>query len=475
VSAVQSLPGFVLVLVYAVPAIWAVYHALLYKRDPRAATGWIMICLFVPYAGPVAYFLFGINRVRTRAQDLRKPFYVVDYEGDIPRDTSRSMSPATSGIAVAGERISGNPALGGNAIRALHNGDEAYPLMLEAIRNASHRVVLATYIVKPDRTGTEFADALGAAVRRGVDVKVLVDGFGEMYSLPRISRLLAERDISVARFLPPRLLPPSIYVNLRNHRKLLVVDDELAFAGGMNLSDENTTAGGRERSISDIHFLLRGPSVHQLACIFWNDWQFATGAVASKAPRAAPAREAGTAFCRVVSDGPDAELDALALTIQAALSSATRAIDIMTPYFLPERDLIATIVSAALRGVRVRIVLPAENNLWYVHWANRNILLELLQWGVEVYYQPPPFCHSKLLCVDDAYSLIGSANLDARSLRLNFEIGIEVLSEEFSRELRTHLSRVIATAIAVTHGELEQRTIPVRLRDSALALLSPYL
>jgi cardiolipin synthase A/B len=470
----QAMPGYFWLLVHAGPAAWSVYHALLYKRDPRSATGWIMACLFVPFAGPIAYFLFGINRVRMRARGLRRPFYVVDYEAGTRTVTAPPCGGGANGIEIAGERITGNPAIAGNTVIPLHHGDAAYPAMLDAIHHAQHRVLLSTYIMKHDGIGAEFADALEAALRRGVETNVLIDGFGEMYSLPWISRLLRKRGITVARFLPPRLLPPSIYINLRNHRKILVLDEDVAFVGGMNISADNVLGATGTRAISDIHFRISGPSVSQLARVFFDDWAFATGTVLMPL-QASEFGGSGAATCRVVPDGPNSDLDALALTIQAAIGSASRSIDIMTPYFLPDRDLVAALLAASLRGVRLRIVLPAKNNLWYVHWANRNVLAELLQWNAEVYYQPPPFCHSKLLCIDDEYTLIGSANLDARSLRLNFEIGLEVFSADVSRDLRKHFEAVIAGASRVTPNELAARSVPVRLRDSAAALLSPYL
>ncbi|MCB1749901.1 MAG: PLDc N-terminal domain-containing protein [Gammaproteobacteria bacterium] len=469
----RDLPVWFWVVVHSAPAAWCVYHALLYKRDPRAATGWIMACLFVPVLGPLAYFFFGINRIHRRARSLRRPLYAIEYEGLHPREGPRVSGDV--GLAAAGALVTGAAVVPGNVVTPMHNGDEAYPAMIEAIGRARHRVLLATYIMNADGAGQAFATALTAAVERGVTVQVLLDGIGEWYSMPRIARRLARGGVLTATFLRPRLLPPSIYLNLRNHRKMLVVDDAVGFVGGMNISDGNRCEMGRPRRISDIHFRLEGPVVATIAEVFRDDWAFATGksppVPVTDLPRAGP----GGLGCRVIPDGPSKDLDALALTIQAAIGCAARAVDIMTPYFLPGRDLIASLVSASLRGVRVRIVLPAQNNLVYVHWANRNTLAELLQWGIEVYYQPPPFCHSKLFCVDDEYSLIGSANLDARSLRLNFEIGVEVFGAELNAALRAHVDAVIAHSQRLELGELDQRPVLVRLRDSAAALVSPYL
>lgn len=462
---------YLLALLHIAPATWSIYHILLYKRESRAAMGWIMACLFIPYGGPAAYFIFGINRVRTRARSMRRMLFRVDYESR--RALATPSDKPGKGIETVGQRLTGRSLSSGNIIHVHHNGDQAYPAMLASIGDAEQQVLLATYILKADDTGRAFADALGAAVTRGVDVKVLVDGVGEMYSWKKPSRLLRRRGIKVGRFLPPRLIPPSIYVNLRNHRKILVIDREVAYAGGMNIKDDHVSIGGQPRRITDVHFGLRGPVVAELAAVFSNDWQFATGESVQSILK--PTTTDGHARCRVIPDGPDDELDTLALAIQGIVSAASSSIEIMTPYFLPSRELIASLQAAALRGISVRIVLPAENNLFYVHWANRNLLAELIQWGIAIYYQPAPFCHSKLLCVDDEYCLIGSANLDPRSLRLNFEIGVEILSAPLNSELRKHLDEIATISKPVTIEELQNRSTPVRLRDSFVNLFSPYL
>ncbi|MGB5347446.1 MAG: phospholipase D-like domain-containing protein [Woeseia sp.] len=468
----MTLQTLFLVLVHIGPASLGVYHALLYKRDPRAAMGWIMACIFIPYAGPIAYYLFGINRVRTRGRDLKRRFLHVDSE--VGTRSAKASQRGELGIRDIGWRISGRSLTAGNAVKPLYNGDQAYPAMLEAIGNATRRVYLATYILLLDAVGEQFATALQAASERGVDVRVLIDGFGELYAFRRVTRTLRQRGIKVARFLPPRLFPPSINVNLRNHRKLLIIDDVLAFAGGMNIGMNHVSSKTGSREVSDVHFELRGPVISELAGVFRSDWHFATGN-ADAVSAESPAAPDGDMHCRVLPDGPDDELDVLSGTIKAAISSARETLDIMTPYFLPSQDLIGTLESAALRGVLVRLVLPARNNLPYMNWANRNVLADLLRWDIEAFYQPGPFCHAKLLCIDGNYSLIGSANLDARSLRLNFELGIEVFSDSFNAELKSYFNRVIAGSRRIELSELTQRSTATRIRDAAAALMSPYM
>ncbi len=478
----MNLPNWLLLAFHTLAAFAASLHALLYKNDPRAAFGWIGVCLVFPLGGPVLYFLFGINRVQTRAKKLQRPFQLPFH---FAYERPETMAPARS--FEAGDRkdsevfariadtVTGKPILAGNDLELLLNGEQAYPKMLAAIDNAWKNVMLATYIFETNNTGRLFIDALARAVQRGVNVRVMVDGIGERYSFPRASSLFKEQGINHVRFLPPRLFPPALHINLRNHRKILITDSRIAFTGGMNIGDRHLAANLDNPSrVVDVHFQMQGPICRQIEAAFLEDWQFCTGE-AVPLPTAPPAGEQGSALCRVITDGPNEDLGRLASILIAAVSAARSRVMIMTPYFLPSRDMIAALQAAALRGVAVTIILPAKNNLPYVNWASRNMLWELLQWDIGVYYQPPPFVHSKLFVVDDCYAQIGSANIDPRSLRLNFELAVEIYDRAFVQELATHCIKAQGKARQVTLAEIDDRSLPLRTRDALAWLFSPYL
>lgn len=451
---------------YFVLAAWASGHALLRKRDPRAAFGWIGVCWLLPFAGAALYALFGINRVETRGRQLqglsaRRPDEPPPHEAGQPLTQLQRIGGAVSGL----------PLIGGNTVHPLENGEQAYPAMLQAIDSARQTVWLASYIFDSGGYCRHFVDALGRAAARGVHTRVLVDGFGELYSLPHVVPKLRRAGVAAARFLPPRLLPPTLYLNLRNHRKLLIVDGRIGFTGGMNIGNRHL-AQRRRRSTRDIHFELRGPVVAQLASAFARDWGFTTG---ERLPVPVPLPSAGSARCRVITDGPDQDLDKLVLVMLGAIAAAHRRVCIMTPYFLPPRELVAALVAAALRGVRVEVVMPQRSNLRFVDWASRHAIGDLLRHGVRIGLAPPPFSHSKLLLIDGLYSLIGTANLDPRSLRLNFEIGVEVFDTELCRRLETVFDRERSAAQPLDQSTLRRRSLPVRLRDGIFWLFSPYL
>jgi len=472
-------PETLLVIVFhAVLAPATALHALLYKRDPRAAFGWIAVCVLAPIAGPVIYLFFGLNRARGKAQRLDLGGLQVGYERGVQIDRTHPLPNQIRneyrGLARIGQALSRHPLVCSNEVSPLINGEQAYPAMLAAIEGARSHILLTTYILDSDRTGSAFREALVAAARRGVDVRVMVDGFGEWYSIPRASCALRRADIRVARFLPPRLFPPSLSINMRNHHKILVVDDKIGFTGGMNISDRHLVDDPENRNrTADMHFRLVGPVVMQLRREFLRIWEFSTGK--SDEPPEGRSEASGELACRTVTDGPDEDLDRLNMLLTAAIAEARQTVRIMTPYFLPSRELIGAIQSAAVRGVKVQIVLPEVNNLPYIHWATRNMLWEILMRGVKVHYQRAPFNHGKLFVVDGYYSLIGSTNWDPRSLRLNFELQVEVYGEEFAAGLIDYIDRATHTGREITLEEVDGRSLPTRFRDSLCWLFSPYL
>jgi len=455
-------------------------HALLSKRDARAAWGWIAVCWLFPFAGPALYLVFGINRLRTRAQR-----FAIDRSGhrigaahaaDI-RNTP-PLHPPLPGwldeVARTADVLTHRPLLGGNAIVPLHNGEQAYPRMLAAIAAARDSVWLATYIFDNDAVGRRFVDALADAKARGVQVKVLIDDTGERYSWPRIGRRLNAAGIRYARFNPLRLWPPALHLNLRNHRKLLIVDGDIGFTGGMNIGARHLADDPHNRRPTiDLHFELRGAIVRQMAEVFTEDWAFATREkLTAGEPRTAAA---GNAICRTITDGPNEDFEQLNFVLQAAIAAARHEILIMTPYFLPSAELIAALQGAALRGVRTVVLLPKRNNLPYVGWAAQHQLALLMERGVRVRFQPGAFCHSKLFVVDGAYALIGSANWDPRSLLLNFELDVEIYDRDTAQTLAAHFAAAWQNAEELLLRDAQHLPFPRRLRNALFWLFSPYL
>lgn len=458
-------------------AILASGHALLRKRDVRAATLWIGIIWLLPLLGPILYLSLGVNRIKRRATALRVHG---TFSRQVPENLGdREHEGATHLMILARtiSRVVSQPLLGGNKIEALVNGDAAFPAMLEAIESAKTSVTLCSYIFDNDKSGREFVEALSRAVKRGVEVRVLIDAAGTRYSWPPITRRLKQAQVPYARFLPTSLLTPwrVATVNLRNHRKSLVVDGRVAFTGGMNIRQGNMLRENPKHPVQDLHFRVTGPVVAQLQEAFANDWAFTTGEVCDGEKWFPDLTDAGEVFARVVTDGPDYDFEKLRWTLLAALAEAQSSVQILTPYFLPDATLIAALNLAAMREVRVDIILPSKNNLPFVHWASRAMWWQVLEHGCHIWLTPGPFDHSKLVIVDGHWVSLGSANWDARSLRLNFELNIECYGSEFAQEAEKLMRAKMATAREVTLEEADARSLPGKLRDAIARLFSPYL
>lgn len=475
-----SLLGLFGILAFAV-AVALTVHILLYKRDERAAVGWVGVIWLAPFVGLLAYWLLGINRIRRRASRLR-PERVLHRSGEPREDDARSPLDTLpedlrhlSLLANLVDRLTHTRLTTGNAVTALVNGDNAYPEMVRAIDQAETSVALASYIFNNDAAGRLFVAALARAVERGVAVRVLVDGLGSYYSLPPIVGVLRARGVTTARFLhslQPWRMP---LLNLRNHQKILVVDGCHGFTGGMNIKEGHRLEQAPAAPVQDVHFRLDGPVVGHLMEAFADDWAFTTNEVLEGErwfPEIAPA---GPVVARSISGGPDEDEEKLRWTLLGALGMARRSIKIVTPYFLPDQPLMSALGVCAMSGIAVDIVIPERSNLVFIDWAAVPKLEEVLRAGVRVWLSPPPFDHSKLMLIDDAWLLLGSTNWDPRSLRLNFELNVECYDRTLAAQLDRIVDDKIAAARAFTLADIEERSLPVKLRDGLARLFTPYL
>jgi cardiolipin synthase len=457
-------------------ALAASGHVVLNKRDVRAALGWVGFIWLAPVIGALAYLVLGVNRIRRRAHALRLP----EVRARIPEDLRPpppSLPPAAAHLAPLVPLADGvvrRPLVAGNAVTLLAGGEVAYPAMLAAVDAAERSVTFCTYIFDAGRAGDAFVAALSRAHERGVKVRVLVDAVGVRYRWPPIHRRLRAAGVATELFLP-RLTPAWLpFVNLRNHRKVLVVDGRIGFTGGMNVRDDFLPAP-RRAPFMDLHARVEGPVVTHLQEAFAEDWLFTTGETLEGGAFFPPLHRAGDVLARGVPDGPDEDFEAIRWVLLGALATARERVRIVTPYFLPDPGLVTAIDVAVMRGVEVDVVLTERGNLPLVQWAQTAQLWQVIERGCRVWVTPPPFDHTKLMVVDGVWSLIGSANWDPRSLRLNFELEVECYDADLGARLEALATERIARARRLTLEDLDRRPLPIKLRDGFARLLSPYL
>jgi cardiolipin synthase len=475
----------ILAAVSTLVAAVAAAHAAMTKDEVRAAIGWVGVIVLSPLIGAMLYGVAGINRIRRvsiAAERSAAGHEVLEH----PRFDATSEAVASrfgrrfAALKIAGDRITHHALTTANAITELGTGDEAYAAMITAISAAQRSVVLETYIFDRDPIGLRFADALIDAARRGVAVRVLIDAVGARYSVPSIVGHLGEGGVTTrvfnGRIISGLRLP---YANLRTHRKILVVDGAVGFMGGMNIRQSFTAEFAGAAMAHDTHFRIEGPVIADIFSIAAEDWYFTSGerlhGDAWRIASEASGEPGSSVFMRTLPSGPDASLEANHKMLMAAFSVARRSIRIMSPYFLPDRELISALTTAARRGIDIDIVVPSANNLVLVDRAMTAQFDQVVRSYCRVWRTQGPFDHSKLLVVDSIWAFVGSSNLDPRSLRLNFEIDLEVLDAGFAARIGQRIEAAIGTAVEVTLESLRARPFLERLLDRILWLGSPYL
>ncbi|WP_113447272.1 phospholipase D-like domain-containing protein [Rhizobium cremeum] len=459
----------------------AAVHAAMTKRDVRSAIGWVGIILLSPLIGTLIYAVAGINRVRRKSLISRRTRRFEELwkrlsEYGVPREAiTRDFGSRMGALKSLGDTVGHHALLSGNRIEVLGSGRETYAALCAAIDGAERSVILETYIFDRDRIGKRVADCLAAAVGRGVEVRVLVDAVGARYSVPSILGYLRERGVPVAAFNGKVIVGMRLpYANLRTHRKIMVVDGKVAFMGGMNIR----AAFDGEDAARDTHFRVTGPIVSDIFAVAAEDLHFETGEVLTGVAWQLAVDDAvpgGPAFARTVISGPDSHIETNHKILMGAFSVAEKSIRIMSPYFLPDNILLAALVTAARRGVLVEIVVPSQNNLAIVSHAMTSQFGQILKDGCRIYRAPGPFDHSKLLTVDGQWSFIGSSNLDSRSLRLNFEIDMEVFDRDFAAAIDARIDAALDGAESLSFEVLGSRPFLLRFFDRILWLGSPYL
>ncbi|MCF6368974.1 cardiolipin synthase [Rhizobium halophilum] len=462
----------------------AAIHAAMTKEEVRSAIGWVGIIILSPIIGALLYFMAGINRIRRSAISdrrfmlghVRDHFEAYDATSEM---VAERFGERYAAMKVLGDRVTEHDITTGNSIDLLTTGDDAYRAMLTAINKAERSILLETYIFDRDRVGRRFVEALTGAAQRGVAVRVLIDAVGARYSVPSVLGMLQDGGVPVDVFngnvITGLRLP---YANLRTHRKILVVDGRTAFTGGINIREGFSGELFGANCAVDTHFQIKGPVVADLFAIAASDWRFATGedlqgeAWQIVSPESEPGQPVAI---RAVASGPDRSVETNHKMLMGAFSVAGRSIRIASPYFLPDRELITSLITAARRGVEVDVVVPEANNLTLVDRAMTGQFDQLLKNYCRIWRSPGAFNHSKLMAIDGRWAFVGSSNLDPRSLRLNFEVDLEVMDVSFAKELERRIDLAISSSTQVTLERLRDRPFAARLLDRVLWLGSPYL
>jgi len=443
---------------------------LLQRKEPTSTFAWILTLLFLPFIGAVLFLLFGRVTIRQNpAPAPLSPGRGRDPALPAPADTS-DLSATSFRIA---QVVTNTLATRGNAITVLEDGDDTYRAMGIAIDQATTEINAEYYLIHDDAVGCWFRERLVAAAGRGVKVRLLYDGIGSLgigRHWTRPLRILGGEAVSFSPLRRALVTSP----NLRNHRKIVVVDRRIAFTGGINICIEHSTQYSGANAWRDVHLQIEGPAVNDLLRIFATDWAWVTHSYL-KPMAEATVQNGSAARLAVIPAGPDSHGQTIHRLFFATITAARRKVSLISPYFGPDDTLLIALETVAMRGVDVELILPAKSNHRVTFHAGRSLYERLLEAGVGIFEYQPGMIHSKLLFIDDELALVGSSNMDLRSFRLNFEVTTLIEEPATVQRLLSIFAECLAHCARIDLADWRRRGLRLTLKEGMSRLLSPLL
>lgn len=460
-----------LLLAVAVLDLVAITRALVRGHGVESTLAWSLGVLAFPGVGAVAYLLVANPSIR-RARKRRRVH--VERRRQAWSERADGYDPCDVPMLATASAVTGIRATTGNRVGLLIEDERAFEQIEAAIHAARQSVWAEYYIVRNDETGRRFLDLLTERARAGVDVRLLYDAVGSIGLDERRLQAIREAGGRVVPFLPVNPLRRRWAVHLRNHRKVVLVDGRVAFTGGMNVGDEYSGRARRRGAVHfrDAHLVLSGPAVADVAQVFADDWSFATR---EEPALPAPAPPGEGSVVGLVPSGPDQRVNASGLVYFAGIATARRSCWLTTPYFVPDGPTLRALVASAIRGVDVRVLLPARCDVALAGAAARSFYPELVAAGVRIFEYAPAMLHAKTLIADGRWSVVGSANVDMRSFRLNFELGVVLDDLSIASALVRRFEADVAESREITAADLAKLSALTRLGRGLARLASPIL
>ncbi|PJK09011.1 cardiolipin synthase [Lysobacteraceae bacterium NML120232] len=466
-----------LTVLWAAYLLWLAGWIVLQKREPAATLSWLLSLALLPYLGFFIYYWLGpqkIKRHRLRRDNCKVAFSPQQGRAENPEYAElQRMAYACTGLSPSSAQ----------SVEMLVDGGGKYPRLLQDIAAAQRLIHIEYYIYHPDQSGTALRDALTDAAKRGVKVRLLVDAVGAAKASQKFFQPLLDAGGEVARLHPMQLgsvlkFWKRPWLNMRTHRKIVVIDNAIAYVGGINITD-NQDERINPLAYRDLHLRIQGNVALELQRLFIEDWLYAnpgdSGAWVSPLAQELPPAGEGAIPMQIISSGPDSDWEAIYRAHVSAIHAATTRVWMTTPYFVPGEAGIMALTSAALGGVDVRLLVPKMSDSRLVTYAARSYYAQLIRAGVKIYEYGPRLLHSKTLLIDDDLALIGTANFDHRSFRLNFEVQALIQDRGMAGQLKSHIENEFAHAPQVELDKGKAPLFSARLPEAVARLMSPLL
>jgi cardiolipin synthase len=457
--------------------------------ETRSATktmAYLLLILFIPVGGIIFYILFGINFWKTKLYSrkslddekmltrLKKEMEVYMKETISPLDLSVENNRE---LAVMVEKELRSPLTRRNKVKLLLNGEEKFPEVLEALSNAKHHIHIEYYIYEQDEIGKQIAELLIQKANEGIKVRFIYDDFGSPTIKKKTEERMRKAGIEIYPFQKVHFYLLANRLNYRNHRKIIVIDGQIGFTGGINVSDKYINNGFHKLFWRDTHLRIDGPGVFYLQYLFLADWNFCSGKALApeKFHFSVPADSKDDCFLQVAASGPDSVQPSILFSLLQAIYLARKEILITTPYFIPGDSILQALRIAALSGLSVKLLVPGVADSKLVNAASKSYYEDLLCAGVDIYMYQKGFVHAKTLVADGNLSIIGTANMDLRSFELNFEVNVMLYDRKFSEQLRTVFFKDLEDAEKIDRDAWCQRPAYNQLPERIARLFSHVL
>lgn len=475
---------YVLLAAYVVTALLTVFLIILENRSPEKTVSWTLVIILLPLAGFILYLFFGRNFRKQKMFSGKEFSDLLQIEAlsekqllDLPKKRFSENTRMKDKLNLIKLLINNNKALltEKNKLTILNNGREKFPSVIKALNAAKDHIHLEYYIIEDDKIGNCIKDILIEKAKNGVEVRVIYDDVGSRNLSKHYITSLVQSGVEIYPFMPvlfPRL---TTKMNYRNHRKVIIVDGEVGFIGGMNIADRYLE-GNEELGIwRDTQLKIEGAAVRSLQVVFLTDWHFASGKMIGDPKYFPETNIESIKPVQIASSGPDSDWASIMQVYFAAVAAAKEYIYIVTPYFMPNESVLTALKTAALGGADVRILLPSKSDVKVVYWGTKSYVEELLEAGIKVYFYKKGFVHSKLMVVDDIFCSIGTANMDLRSFHENFEINALVYDSEIATSLKSQFFKDLDYSEEVVLSSFSQRPLFEKFKESTARLFSPLL
>lgn len=450
------------------------------EKNPQRMMSWLLVLILFPGVGLIAYLAFGRSYRKKRRVKQKRIVDCSDWTGAYSRrdltcvdEMNYEISSLTRSLITLLQNNSDSNLLLYNEIKIMADGVITFALMLEALENARNTINFEFFIVKDDELGNRFKKLLIKKAKEGVTVNFLYDAVGSWKLSKEYKNSLEEAGVNVLPFLP--VIAPFISreFNYRNHRKIITIDGEIGFVGGLNIGDEYIGKKEYFGYWRDTHIMVKGEAVYSLQNIFFDDWYFSGGTIDAKSRHYAPVHNMKPSLMQIAGGGPDSDKNVIMQAYFKMITMAKKSVYITTPYLVPEESLLVALKTSALSGVDVRIIIPRMADHFMVYWANQAYIQDLLESNVKIYYYMGGFIHSKSLMVDDVCASVGSANLDIRSMELNFEVNAFIYDIEVVEELVKDFEEDLIRSELIKLEEFKNRSKYRKILEAFGRLASP--